>query len=110
MKSYIVYRCATLPCCVRSCCTSILQDNVKGVNDSWDVTQDGEKDVNQQIRTASPLEEDTNGRDEDREASWIFRIGFVTRDVGTHKIWERVYLRLRNIGDETYVPCKCQTR
>lgn len=39
--------------------------NIQGVDDTGDVTQDGEQDVNEQIRTASALEEDTQRGQED---------------------------------------------
>jgi hypothetical protein len=35
------------------------------VNDAGDVAKDGEQDVDQQVRTATTLEEDTNRREED---------------------------------------------
>jgi len=46
---------------------SILQDDVKGVDDTRNVTKDGQEDVDQEIRIAAALEEDTNRRDDDRK-------------------------------------------
>jgi len=42
-----------------------IQQDIQGVNDTGDVTQDGEKDVNEEVGVAAALEEDTNGREED---------------------------------------------
>lgn len=43
------------------------EPNVQGVDNAGDVTQDGEKDVNEQIRTAAALEEDSQRWQEDGE-------------------------------------------
>lgn len=42
-------------------------EDVQGVDDTRDVTQDGEQDVNEEVGSASPLEEDTDGRQDDGE-------------------------------------------
>lgn len=41
--------------------------NIQGVDDTGDVTQNGQQDVDQQIGTTSALEEDTDGRQKDGE-------------------------------------------
>jgi hypothetical protein len=60
----------------------VLQDDVEGVDDSWNVTQDGQpdvvsfgiqqkwsnlQDVDEQVGITSSLKEDTDGWDEDGE-------------------------------------------
>ena len=40
----------------------LLDEDIQGVDDTGDVTQDGEKDVDEEVGTASALEEDTDGR------------------------------------------------
>lgn len=42
-----------------------LENDIEGVDDTWDVSQDGEKDVNPEGSTTSDLEENTEGWDED---------------------------------------------
>jgi len=46
---------------------SILQNDVQGVDDTRNVTQDGKQDVDKEISTASTLEEDTERWEDDRE-------------------------------------------
>lgn len=41
--------------------------NVQSVDDAGNVTQDGEEDVDEQIRTAAAFEEDSHGWQEDCE-------------------------------------------
>jgi hypothetical protein len=43
----------------------ILQDDVQSVDDTREVTQDGEQDVDEEITAASALEEDTDRREDD---------------------------------------------
>ena len=43
----------------------VLQDDVQGVDDAGNVTQDGEQDVDEEVGTASALEEDSDGREDD---------------------------------------------
>lgn len=43
----------------------ILEDNVEGMDDTGDVTETTEKNVDKQVRSASSLHEDSNGRKED---------------------------------------------
>jgi len=45
----------------------ILEDNVQGVDNSWNVTKDGQKNVNEEIGAASTLEENTEGWEDDGE-------------------------------------------
>lgn len=45
----------------------ILSDHVHGVDNTGDVTQDGQQDVDQEISTTSALQEDTQRRQEDGE-------------------------------------------
>merc|ERR1712070_404348 len=45
----------------------VFEDDVQGVDDTGDVTQDGEQDVDEEVGTASALEEDTDGRQDDGE-------------------------------------------
>lgn len=45
----------------------ILQDDVKSVDDTGNVTQDGEEDVDAEVSTASALQEDTHRRQDDGE-------------------------------------------
>lgn len=45
----------------------VLQDDVQSVDDAWDVTKDGQQDVDKEISIASALEEHTEGWDEDGE-------------------------------------------
>lgn len=44
---------------------SILQNNVKSVDDTRDVTKNGQKDVDKEIGTTSSLKEDTKRRQDD---------------------------------------------
>lgn len=44
-----------------------MSEDVQGVDDTGDVTQDGEQDVDEEVGTASALEEDTDGRQDDGE-------------------------------------------
>lgn len=39
--------------------------NIQSMDDTRDVTQDGQQDVDEEISTASALQEDTDGRQED---------------------------------------------
>lgn len=41
--------------------------HVQSVNDTRDPTQDGQTDIDEEISTASPLKENTQGREDDRE-------------------------------------------
>jgi len=43
----------------------IFQDDVERVDDSGDVAQDGQEDVDEQVSAASPLEENTEGGEDD---------------------------------------------
>jgi len=43
----------------------ILQNDVQGVDDTGQVAQDGEQDVDQQVGAAAALEEDTERRQDD---------------------------------------------
>jgi hypothetical protein len=43
----------------------VLQNNVQSVDDTGNVTQDGEEDVDEEIGAATALEEDTHGREDD---------------------------------------------
>lgn len=43
------------------------EDDVQGVDDSGDVTEDGEEDVDEEVGTAAALEEDADGGEEDGE-------------------------------------------
>ena len=45
----------------------LLDEDIQGVDDTGDVTQDGEQDVNEEVGSASALEEDTDGRQDDGE-------------------------------------------
>lgn len=40
-------------------------DNVQSVDDTRDVTQNGQTNVNEQVGTTSSLQEDTQGREDD---------------------------------------------
>jgi hypothetical protein len=42
-------------------------ENVQGVDDTRDVTQDGQDDVDEEVGAAAALEEDTDGWEEDGE-------------------------------------------
>ena len=44
-----------------------MSENVQGVDDTGDVTQDGKQDVDEEVGTASALEEDTDRRQDDGE-------------------------------------------
>lgn len=56
--------------------------DVQGVDDSGDVTKDGEEDVDEEVGAAAALEEDTDGGEEDGEddladvAGWFVSWGF----------------------------------
>jgi len=43
----------------------VLQNDVQSVNDTGNVTKDGEEDVDQEIRAATTLEEDTERWEDD---------------------------------------------
>jgi len=43
----------------------VLEDDVEGVDDTRDETQDGQGDVDEQVDTAAALEEDTQRREEE---------------------------------------------
>lgn len=43
----------------------ILQDDVERVNDSGDVTEDCQQDVDEEVGATATLEEDTDGREDD---------------------------------------------
>ena len=43
------------------------EDDVQGVDDSGDVTEDGEEDVDEEVCATAALEEDADGREEDGE-------------------------------------------
>jgi len=45
----------------------ILENDVQGVNDTGNVTQDGQEDVNEEVGIASTLKENTKRREEDGE-------------------------------------------
>lgn len=45
----------------------VLEYDVQSVNDTRDPTQDGQTDIDEEISTASPLKENTQGREDDRE-------------------------------------------
>jgi len=45
----------------------ILQYDVEGVDDAWDVTKNGQENVNKEIRITATLEEDTDRGQEDSE-------------------------------------------
>jgi len=45
----------------------VFQNDVQSVDDSGNVPQDGQQDVDEEISTASALEEDTNGWENDGE-------------------------------------------
>lgn len=53
------------------CCESwsflILENDIEGMDDSWNVSEDCQEDVDKEINTASSLEEHTNRWQEDRE-------------------------------------------
>ena len=46
-------------------CCSIFQNDVESVDDTRDITQDCEEDVDQEISSATSLEEDTNWWEDD---------------------------------------------
>jgi len=43
----------------------VLQDDVQSVDDTGNVTQNGEEDVDEEVGTTATLEEDTHGREDD---------------------------------------------
>jgi hypothetical protein len=43
----------------------ILQNDVQGVDDTREVTEDGEQDVDEEVGSAATLKEDTQRREED---------------------------------------------
>jgi len=43
----------------------ILEDDVQSVDDTGNVTQDGEENVDAEVGTAAALKEDTDGREDD---------------------------------------------
>jgi len=43
----------------------VLENNVQSVDDTRNVTQDGQQDIDQEIRSATTLKEDTKRWDED---------------------------------------------
>jgi hypothetical protein len=43
----------------------VLEDDVQGVDDTGDITQDGEQDVDQEISSAAALQEDTQRWEDD---------------------------------------------
>jgi len=43
----------------------VLQNDIQSVNDTGNVTEDGEEDVDQEIRAATALEEDTERWEDD---------------------------------------------
>ena len=43
----------------------VLEDNVQSVEDTGNVTQDSEEDVDEEVSSAAALEEDTQGREDD---------------------------------------------
>lgn len=45
----------------------VLEDDVHGVDDAGDVSQDGQGDVDEEVDAAAALEEDTQGREDDGE-------------------------------------------
>lgn len=45
----------------------VFENNVQSMNDTRDPTQDGQTDVDEQISSTSSLEEDTEGREDDRK-------------------------------------------
>lgn len=44
-----------------------MRQNIQSVNDSWNVTQDGQQDVDEEVGIASALEEDTERWQHDGE-------------------------------------------
>lgn len=60
------------PCYGRSCgqtgrAALILQYDVQRVDDARDVTQDRQQDVDKEVGAAASLQEDADGREDDRE-------------------------------------------
>ena len=45
----------------------VLEDDVQGVDETGDESQDGQGDVDEQVDAAATLEEDTNGGQDDGE-------------------------------------------
>lgn len=43
----------------------VLQNNVQSVDDTREVTKDGQQDVDEEVSAAATLEEDTDGREND---------------------------------------------
>lgn len=54
---------------MRYASTLVLQYDVERVDDSWDVTEDGQQDVDTDVSTATSLEEDTQRWEDDGEGS-----------------------------------------
>lgn len=52
---------------MRYASTLVLQYDVERVDDSWDVTEDGQQDVDTDVSTATSLEEDTQRWEDDGE-------------------------------------------
>jgi len=47
---------------------SKIEENVQSMDDTWNVTQDGQQDVDEQVGAATTLEENTERREDDRNA------------------------------------------
>jgi hypothetical protein len=45
----------------------VLEDDVQGVDDSWNVTEDGQEDVDEEVGIATTFQKHTDGRNEDGE-------------------------------------------
>lgn len=45
----------------------VLEDNVQCVDDTWNVTEDSQQDVDEKVGTAATLEEDTERWEDDGE-------------------------------------------
>ncbi|KZT67690.1 hypothetical protein DAEQUDRAFT_728687 [Daedalea quercina L-15889] len=50
---------------VRRTRSSIFQDDIECMNDTWDVTQARQNDIDEQVGAATSLEEDANWRKDD---------------------------------------------
>ena len=71
----------------------ILQNDVESVDDTRQVTQDGEQDVDEEVGTTATLEEDTNGGQDDGKenladvASGERHVGGCVRRCRVVKMW-----------------------
>lgn len=85
-----MYLGSLLACCavLTECRSGGRGVDVQGVDDSGNVTQDGEEDVDEEIGAAATLEEDTERWEEDGEddladvAGVIVSLGFRVREDG----------------------------